>query len=302
MRLRLGPFPAVLAVAAVAAGAVTVADAQPNQPNQPVPARAEKNFRAARRDARKLLAKLVLPAGATVTARDPSVLRVLNSGGLTPASSALIDLHRFWLVSGEQPAAVSAWFQKHAPAGSSLTTTGTAGGPGYNISALGYSFPDISGVIDSRGLVVSITAARGGGTAIRADAQDVYWIPRPKWERVPAGVTQIGVTVQRLNVTNGQTTSTSQTVTDPKQVAKIISLVNALPGAQPWITACPIDAGPNVSLNFLSAAGAPPLATANAAGSGCDGVSFAIHGKQEPGLGNGSTLDQQLGRMLGFKG
>jgi hypothetical protein len=300
MRLRLGLFLAVLAVAAVAAGAV--ANAQPNRPNQPVPARAEKNFRAARRDARKLLAKLVLPAGATVTARDPSPDNVLNSAGLTPASAALIDVHRFWLVSGEQPAAVLAWFQNHSPAGSSLTTTGTSGGPGYNISALGYSYRDISGVIDSRGLVVSITAARGGGTAIRADAQDVYWIPRPKWERVPAGVTQIGVTVQRLNITTGQTTSTSQTVTDAKQVAKIVSLVNALPGAQPWITACPIDAGPDVTLNFLSAAGASPLATVIADGSGCDGVSFALHGKQEPGLGNGSTLDQQLGRMLGFKG
>jgi hypothetical protein len=297
MRLRLGLFLAVLAVAAVAVCAVANA-----QPNQPVPARAEANFRAASRDAHKLLAKLVLPAGATLAARDPSVLRVLNSAGLTPGSTALIDVHHYWRVTGESPAAVLAWFQKHAPAGSSLTTSGSAGGPGYNISALGYSYRDISGVIDSRGLVVSITAARGGGSAIRADAQDVYWIPRPKWERVPAGVTQIGVTVQRPNIMNGKTTTTSQTVTDAKQVATIISLVNALPGAQPWMTACPIDAGPNVTLNFLAAAGASPLATAIADGSGCDGVSFALHGKQEPGLGNGSTLDQQLGRMLGFKG
>ncbi|HTX46044.1 MAG TPA: hypothetical protein VMD48_07200, partial [Solirubrobacteraceae bacterium] len=124
----------------------------------------------------------------------------------------------------------------------------------------------------------------------------------PKWERVPTGVRQIDVTVQELNVTNGRTTTTSTMVTDPNQVAKVISLVNALPPAQPWFTGCPADVGPDVTLKFLSAAGAAPLATAYADGSGCEGVSFAVHGKQEPGLSGGYTLDRRLGRMLGFKG
>lgn len=287
----------VLVAGVVAAGGVAEA-----LPSQRVPARAEKNYRVARRDAHKLLAKLVLPAGATLVARDPSSHGALNGAGLVPASEALVDVHHFWRVAGEQPATVLSWFQQHIPAGASLTTTGSSGGPGYHVNDLGFSFPSVGNVIDSRGLVVSITAARGGGTAIRADAQDVYWIPKPKWERVPAGVTQIGVTVQRLNIKTGKTTTTSQTVTDASQVAKIVSLVNALPGAQPWITACPLDAGPDVTLNFLPAAGAAPLATAVADGSGCGGVSFSIRGKSEPGLSDGPTLDQQLGQMLGFKG
>jgi hypothetical protein len=295
MRLRL--LLAVLTVAACAIGAVAYA-----QPNQPVPARAERNFRAARRDAGRLLSKLVLPSGATGVATDPSASKELGSAGATTGSQALIDLHRFWRVSGEQPAAVLSWFQSHTPAGSSLTASGAASGPGYVVNALDFSFPNVSGVIASRDLVVSVTAARGGGTAIRADAEDVYWIPKPKWERVPPGVTRIDVTVQQLNITNGKTTTTTRTVTAARKVAKIISLVNALPPAQPWLTACPLDAGPNVKLEFLSAPGAAPLASAYADGSGCGGVSFALHGKQEPGLSGGYTLDEQLGRMLGFKG
>src|ERR1700685_4219366 len=172
MRLRIALLFAVLTVAACAVGAVAYA-----QPNQPVPARAGRNFRAARRDGRKLLSKLDLPAGATEAAQDPSAGRELGSAGVLTGSLALIDLHRFWTVPGEQPAAVLSWFQSHKPAGSSLTVSGSASGPGYVVNTLDFSYPSVANVIASRDLVVSVTAARGGGTAIRADAEDVYWIP-----------------------------------------------------------------------------------------------------------------------------
>jgi hypothetical protein len=278
--------------------AVGVAEAQPNQR---VPARAVRNARVARRDVRRLLAKLVLPAGATLTARNPGGV-ALASASSVPGSSALIDVHRFWRVAGEDPAAVLSWFEAHVPAGSSLTENGSGSGPGFEFSALGFSFPDITGVLDSRELGVTIAAARGGGTAVRADAQDVYWIPKPKWERVPAGVQQIDVSVQRLNQSTGKTTTTSQTVTNASQIATIVSLVDALPPAQPWLLSCPADLGPTVTLNFLSTAGATPLATVVAGGSGCGGVSFTLHGKPAPELGNGAGLDTRLGHLLGFSG
>jgi hypothetical protein len=296
MRLRV----AVLGSIAVLAVIVTAGVAS-GQPNQPVPARAARNARVARRDVRRLLAKLVLPAGATLTARNPGGVALASSSSV-PGSSALIDVHRFWRVAGEDPAAVLSWFQAHAPAGSSLTTSGSGSGPGFEFNALGFSFPDITGVLDSRELGVTIAAARGGGTAIRADAQDVYWIPKPRWERVPAGVQQIDVSVQRLNESTGDTTTTSQTVTNASQIATIVSLVNALPPAQPWVLMCPADLGPTVMLNFLSAPGAAPLATAVAGGSGCGEVSFTLHGKTAPGLSDGPELDTRLGHLLGFSG
>jgi hypothetical protein len=294
MRLRLAVLVSVAAVAVIVAAGVAS-----GQPNQRVPARAARNARVARRDVRRLLAKLVLPAGATLTAHNPGGV-ALASASSVPVSSALIDAHRFWRVAGEDPAAVLSWFRAHVPADSSLTTSGSGSGPGFQFSALGFSFPDITGVLDSRELSVTIAAAPGGGTAIRADAQDVYWIPKPKWERVPAGVQQIDVNVQRLDQSTGKTTTTSQTVTNASQIATIISLVNALPPAQPWILFCPADFGPTVTLNFLSAPGAPPLATAVGDGSGCGGVSFTLRGRTAPELGNSPELVTRLGHLLGF--
>ncbi len=113
---------------------------------------------------------------------------------------------------------------------------------------------------------------------------------------------QIDVSVQRLNPMTGKTTTTSQTVTNASQIATIVSLVNALPPGQPWVTACPADIGPDVTLNFLSAAGAAPLATTVADGSGCGGVSFTLRGRTAPGLSNGPELDTRLGHLLGFSG
>ncbi len=296
MRLRVAVLVSVAALAVIVAASVAN-----GQPNQRVPARAARNARVARRDVRRLLTKLVLPAGATVTARNPGGV-ALASASSVPVSSALIDVHRFWRVAGEGPTAVLSWFEAHVPAGSSLTENGSGSGPGFEFSALGFSFPDITGVLDSRELSVTIAAAPGGGTAIRADAQDVYWIPKPKWERVPAGVQQIDVSVQRLNQSTGKTTTTSRTVENASQIATIVSLVNALPPAQPWVLSCPADLGPTVTLNFLSAPGAAPLATAVAGGSGCGGVSFTLHGKTAPGLGNGPGLDTRVGHLLGFSG
>ncbi len=154
MRLRMAVLVSVAAVAVIAAVGVAA-----GQPNQRVPARAARNARVARRDSRRLLAKLVLPAGATETAHNPGGV-ALASASFVPVSSALIDVRRFWRVPGEQPGAVLAWFKAHVPAGSSLTTSGAGSGPNFTFSALGFSFPNIAGVIDSRELNVAIAAAR----------------------------------------------------------------------------------------------------------------------------------------------
>ncbi len=296
MRLRVA-----LVVSVAALAVIVTAGVASGQPNQRVPARAASNARAARRDVRRVLAKLVLPAGATPTAHNPGGV-ALASASSVPGSLALIDVHRFWRVPGQQPDDVLAWFKAHVPAGSSLTSSGEGSGPNFSFSALGFSFPDITGVLDSRELSVTIAAAPGGGTAIRADAQDVYWIPKPKWERVPGGVRQIDVSVERLNPTTGNRTTTSQTVTNASQIATIVSLVNALPPGQPWLLACPADLGPDVTLNFLTAPSAAPLATLVAEGSGCGGVSLTLRGKTAPGLSNGPELDTRLGHLLGFSG
>jgi hypothetical protein len=275
-------------------GAVSAAVGQPLEPAGKISA----NKRAAHRDVRRLMGRLVLPPGATVASRDPGEGVGLATAESEPATSTLVDVHRFWRVPGA-PSAALAWFQAHVPAGSSLGTSGTSSGPGYVVNVLGFDFPAVTGVLESRELAVSITAARGGGTAVRADAEDVWYLPRPSSERVPAGVQLIDVNVTRLNPSNGSRSTSTMTVSTAAAVKKVVSLVNALPRAQPGAFSCPVDFGPDVTLKFLSAPGTAPLAVATAQGSGCGTVTFTLAGKSEPPL-SGGTLVRQLEKLLGF--
>ena len=165
-------------VALVTAGAAaTLAAGLPSRGlSVPAPRNGAANERAARADARRLLSKLMLPAGATISGSDPSRGR-LSGPGFLQASIALLDLHRFWRVP-EDPNAVTAWVRSHPPAGGSPLGGSENGGPGYRIQTPAYSFPPVGNVLLSRTLAVSITVARGGGTAIRADAEVEWLIPR----------------------------------------------------------------------------------------------------------------------------
>jgi hypothetical protein len=292
-RIRTATIMVVVGVLATGAGAVAS-----GQPMLRVPARGAANKRFAQRDVHKLITRVVLPAGATLTAHDPATDSALAESAFGAATPALVDLRRFYRVAGEQPRAVLAWFQGHVPAGASRSMSGSGSGPGYSFSALEYSFRAISSALVSRDISVSVAAARGGGTAIRIDAQDIWWVPRPRSERVPAGVQLIDVTVQRLNPTS----TTSLTVTDAAKVRRIVSLVNALPPAQPGTYSCPADLGPSVTLSFRAAPGATPLAGAVADGTGCGGVTFTLGGKSEPGLSGGYDLVSQLEKLLAFSG
>lgn len=287
MRARIVTLAALLALGA--AGAALASGW-----NWHVPSRAKSNLAAARRDAHALIGKLVLPAGAVPVSRNPSDNAWLNHPQMAQDTPALVDVHRFYRVTGERPDTVARWFQSHVPAGSSLD--GTVGGSG-DYSGYSYAFPSETGVLEYRQLSVAIVPARGGGTAVRVDAEDIYWVPRPKSERVPTGARSIDVTVKRMNPF-----STSHlTVTDRTEVAKVVRLVNALAPAQPGVSSCPGDDGPYVTLSFLAGDG-KALAQAVVDGSGCGGVSFSLGGRQRAGLSGGWTLDEQLERLLGFKG
>jgi hypothetical protein len=298
MRLRIGLLFAVLTAAASAIGAMAYA-----QPNQPVPARAEKNLQAARRDARRLLAKVSLPAGAVVAAEDPSSGHALAKVETYPVTPALIDVRRFWVVP-EAPGPLIAWLRGHRPAGSTLNETEGPGccTPELEATSLGFEFPAVAGVLESRELLVTVANAPGGKAAVRADAQDIYWVPRPRWEKVPAGVHQLDLRVVRLNEFTGKTSTSNYTVSAARTISRIVSMVDALPAGQPGTEACPADVGPTVTVEFLPAEGRVPLATVVADGSGCGGVSFTLRGKSAPGLSGGPAFDQRLGRMLRFKG
>ena len=259
---------------------------------------ANANRRAARVDARWILSLARLPAGATAASADPAPDARLKSAALGTPGGALVDLHRFYRVAGS-PAAALSWLRAHPPARSQPFGSGTVSGPGYRVDALAFSLRP-NDRESARSLVVSVTAARGGGTALRVDAQVIWIVPRPSTEAVPRGVRFVTATGRSVDILTGRVTTTGPVdVTTPGKVARIVSLVNGLPLAQPGPIACPLDTGAGAVLKFYDRQGGPVVAQADAGESGCGLISFWLHGKVEPPLSGGPGLIEHLNRLLG---
>ena len=261
--------------------------------------RARAPDRRAHPDARRILASLRLPPGATEVSADPSSARVLGAPPARPLVPRLVDLHEFWRVPGE-PAQVLTWIEAHAPRGAHQDMGGAsspeAGGSGattIGTAWAGFGFADIPRALGDRELIVTVARARGGGTALRADAQSAPVAHRTTAERIPAGITAIAISERRLSGTSAP----AGTVTKLARVRRIVALVNALPLGPSGPIACPADMGPFVTLSFSSAG--RPVATAVADGSGCGFVSLSIRDRREPILAGGAGLLRKLSSLLG---
>ena len=250
--------------------------------------------RLARRDAQTTLARLRLPPGATPTAGDPAPSNLLGSAPDRPATRNLVDVHAFWRVPGA-PKQVLAWIESHPPAGSRLGMGGesVSSGSGVITAFDGFGWPIVPGVLSYRELLVTVAQARGGGTALRADAQSVWLAPRTASERIPAGVSVITISERRLRGSSRG----PWTVSDRRRVRRIVALVNGLRLGPVGPVACPADVGPYVTLRFASAGHGIARVVADA--SGCGFVSLSIHGRREPFLAGGVRLIRQLSSLLG---
>ena len=147
-----------------------------------------RNERAARSAAQQMLAKLRLPAGAKSAKTDPSRASLLGHAPDRPATSALVDAHSFWRVPGS-PSAVLRWVEAHPPEGSTRDMSGgLVRRSGARATWDGYDFGPVPGVLSTRSLLVEVARASGGGTAVRADAEVVWVVPKPPTERIPRPV------------------------------------------------------------------------------------------------------------------
>jgi hypothetical protein len=259
---------------------------------------ANANRRAAHVDARRILSLARLPAGATAESADPARRALLKSAALSTAGGALVDLHRFYRVPGS-PNAVLAWLRDHPPAGTRPLGSGTVSGPGYRVDGLAFSLRPTDRE-SARSLVVSVTAARGDGTALRVDAQVVWIVPRQSTEAVPRGVRLVTATGRSVDILTGRVTTTGPAdVTAPDKVARIVRLVNELPIVQPGAIACPLDTGAGAVLKFYDRQGGAVVAQADAGASGCGVVGFWLQGRVEPALSGGPGLIDRVNRLLG---
>lgn len=262
------------------------------------------NKLAAARDAQALLAKLALPSGAKRTQGAPKGTgsRLAHPGVAIP-SPDVVDRHSFWTV----PAPVTkvlAFVEAHPPGGSQLESSGSGSQNGLTTSQfLRFTWTPVQSVLYTRSLSVTLVALPGGSTAIRADAADMWDIPRPASERVPSQASVLDVSVARP----GARPSLSLTVTDRTKVTKIARAINRLPTVQPIAIACPdiqVDA-PTVTFTFRTSPRAPALAQASApvSASGplapCEPMSFTISGQTLTPLLGGATVVEQAQVLLG---
>jgi len=192
----------------------------------PVTPRERSNEQLARSDAAQLLARIELPRGAVRVGNDlssPAQLGI-SYGGILPGGNQ-VDVHAFWRVPGA-PSAVSRWIESHAPAGTASSATGS-GGRGrvtlhWNVT---FGYRPVPGRLSVRELTVTTAAARGGGTAVRADAEAVWVIPRPSASFVPSSVDRI-----EWRPASG---TSGRTFTSRRTVREIVGWLNSVPLERP---------------------------------------------------------------------
>lgn len=259
---------------------------------------------AAGHDAQALLAKLELPSGARRTqGAPPGTGSKLADRGIAIPSPDVVDRHAFWIVPAPVPK-VLAFVQAHQPAASQLDSSGSGGQGGLTTSRfLRFTWPPVPSVLYARSLSTTLVALPGGSTAIRADAADMWDIPRPASERIPSQASVLDVSVARPDARP----SLSLTVTDRTKVTKIARAIDRLPTVQPLAIACPdiqFDA-PTVTFTFRASSRGPALAQASepTSASGplapCEPMRFTVAGRVLTPLLGGAVVVEQAQVLLG---
>jgi hypothetical protein len=265
-------------------------------------ARERANRRAAGRDAARLLAGVVLPAGATPSPVNPTGgAHWLSQPGDAPAGVKLIDRHAWWTVPAAE-SEVGAFVQRHPPRGSRLQTTQSSGG---QTDLLAFALPPVAHVLGLRNVVVTFVALSRGRTAVRVDAEVQWSVPRPSAERIPRSVRVLEVSVGPP----GSAPSTRVIVVNRARVWRIASDINALEITQPGVWNCPSwspDA-PVVTFTFRHdldgavVARASELAAATEPTTPCDPMTLTIEGRRWHPLLGGAAVVRTAQRLLGVR-
>lgn len=292
--VRLGAVSLVLVAVGVASAGDRVAIKQ------------AENRAAARRDARSLLTKLVLPTGATGLASRPAG----DHGYLKPLEALESDMahavaHEWFSVPGTPDELIS-YVRAHPPAGGRVFTTGSIGNAftGTSAQILYFQWPSVAGVLGSRELAITATALSGSVTGVLAESQSDWIVLRPASEIIPVAQTH---EIEITSGVQGKPQAKAFTVTDRATVRRIVSIINALPVVQPVEISCPALSDPRlITMTFRASADSPALAVLSyddfRPWSGpswpCKTVGLTIHGVPRESLIGGDFL-QRIGRMLG---
>jgi hypothetical protein len=243
-------------------------------------------------DAAAILKAFVVPPGARRLPQAPDALKVPIT---TIVSTTLVDEVSFWRAPG-QPQAVLAWEQARLPR-RFTPADADFGPPSWDRT---FSLAVVPGVLNTRDLVVEVTGAGNGQTAIRVDAQ-VSWQPsRPGAERVPSAVGVVTITQLPSLTPHATRPPPPVTITDLAAVRRLAALVDSLqlstigPDAS-----CPAAFGGGIRLTFLAWADGPPLAVAQGPAP-CGTVQFSVGGKRQPALQMTDSFIPQVLKLAGL--
>jgi hypothetical protein len=243
-------------------------------------------------DAAAIVKAFAVPPGAQRLPKAPVALKAPIT---TLVSTTLVDDVSFWRAPG-QPQAVLTWEQAHLPR---RFTPGDAdfGPPSWDRM---FSLSPVPGVLNSRDLVVEVTGAGNGQTAIRVDAQVSWQPPRPASTRVPSAARVVTITQVPSLGPHARRPPAPVTITDPAVVRPLATLVDSLqlstigPDAS-----CPAAFGGGIWLTFRARAGGPPLAVAQGPAP-CGTVQFTVGGKRQPALQITDSFIPQVLKLAGL--
>jgi hypothetical protein len=193
----VGSAMVLAACAALAAGCATAstrtsvttvarAPSQPSSPDTPATP-AQTPQQRAEADAAAILASFAVPPGAGKLSAAPSAGQgVLSRPFQQPMDPDLVDDVSWWQAPG-QPRQVLAWEKAHLSHRFFAGQSGSGQDGQVVYWADGFTLPAITGVLDSRTLLVEAVAAGGGKTDLRVDARSpgspparpVSWYRRP---------------------------------------------------------------------------------------------------------------------------
>jgi hypothetical protein len=200
----------------------------------------------------------------------------------------------FWRTPG-QPQAVLVWEQAHLPR---RFTPGDAdfGPPSWDRT---FSLSPIPGVLNARDLVVEVTGAANGQTAIRVDAQ-VSWQPaRPALERVPSATRVVTISQLPSLDPHARRPPAPVTITNLAVVRRLAALVDSLQLSTIGNAPCPAPPGGGIRLTFRAMTGGPPLAVAKGPAA-CGTVQLSVGGKPQPMLQITDSFIPQVLKLAGL--
>ncbi len=295
-------------------GACTVAIAQGAHSSPPA-SQLQRNEQAARLDARAALASLRLPAGVRRIAGEPRFARPLFGAG--PTSNAYNASDESWWTTAANPTAIIAYVREHRPAGASIIGSGSGSDPAAALTALELqlSWPPVGQEVYNRTLTLTVITPGHGDSAIVAQSEASWIVPRAPSERVPAGVHEIAISLRIGTGPFGERHmhTRTQLVRRPSTVARVVRELDSLPITQPGgVLSCPAlvggDQRPKLTLQFRAGPAGPALARAavfvmrgRERGSGwnaCDPIEFWVAGRAQTPL-TSRTFVHQIGGLIG---